>query len=128
MDWKSHYLAGFRSINCGRIKIGQNPANATTCALKANEAGQPFRVIYNIQGIDSSVAGGIVRTSDGKLFALSYDSCPMGCGFSFLQQRVKIAACPQPYHLYTNPKGRLNCFQPQLSYPQNIMSPNMEPY
>lgn len=124
MDWKARYLAGFRGTNCGRVKIGADPTKATRCALDAYAAGRPFRVAYNFQGFDSQIAGGIVRTSRGKLQALSYDSCPMGCGFSLTQQRVQVAACPEPYYLYVSPKGRANCFQP----PQNLMSPNFEPY
>jgi hypothetical protein len=128
MDWKSHYLAGLSSVNCGRVTVRGDASAATQCALQAQARAQPFRVIYNIQGWDSIVAGGIVRTPGGALLALSYDSCPYGCGFSLLQQRVQVAPCPQPYQLYVNPKGRINCFQPQLSYPKNIMSPNADPY
>jgi hypothetical protein len=128
MDWESHYLAGVGSVNCGRIEIRGDAAAATECALQADAKAQPFRVTYNIQGFDATVAGGIVRTPNGKLLALSYDSCPSGCGFSLLQQRVHVAPCPQPYHLYVNPKGRINCFQPGLSPPKNLMSPNFEPY
>lgn len=128
MDWESHYLAGLGAVNCGRVKIRRDPSSATQCALQAYAKGQPFWVIYNIQGFDSIVAGGIVRKSGGALLALTYDSCPSGCGFSLLQQRVLVAPCPQPYHLYVNPRGRINCFQPQLSYPRNLMSPNFEPY
>lgn len=128
MDWKNHYLAGRGGVNCGRVKIGGDPTSATECAVEANAAGKPFWVAYNIQGIDAIVAGGIVRTPSGKLLAITYDSCPSGCGFSLLGQRVGVESCPQPYHLYVNPKGRVNCFQQQLSYPRDIMSPNMEPY
>lgn len=128
MDWKSHYLAGLGSTNCGRAEVGEIASQVTQCALTADAKGEPFRAIYNIQGIDSRIAGGIVRTRSGKLLALTYDSCPAGCGFSMLRQRVWVTPCPQPYHLYVNPKGRINCFQPGLSYPQNIMSPNFEPY
>jgi hypothetical protein len=128
MDWKSRYLVGLGGVNCGRVKVRGDPSAATQCALQADTKAQPFRVSYNVQGFDAFVAGGIVRTPSGKHLALSYDSCPRGCGFSFLRQRVRVAPCPQPYHLYVNPKGRINCFQPQLSYPKNLMSPNFEPY
>lgn len=128
MDWRSHFSAGLFSTNCGRVRVGEDPAKATQCALKANSEGKPFRVVYDIQGFDSAVAGGIVRKSNGKLLALGFVGCPGGCGFSMLQQHVSVSSCPEPNHLYLNPKGRLNCFQPQLSYPQIIMSPNSEPY
>jgi hypothetical protein len=127
-QWKSHYLAGIRSVDCGWVKLRADASKATACALDANAKGKPFRVIYQIQGFDAIVAGGIVRTPSGKLLALSYDSCPSGCGFSFLQQRTTVASCPEPYKLYVNPKERLNCFQQQLSPPHDIMSPNAEPY
>jgi hypothetical protein len=122
MDWKSHYLAGIYSVNCGRVKIRGDASMATDCALQADAEAKPFRVIYNIQGYDSSVAGGVVRTADGRLLFLSFD------GFSFLHQHINVTPCPKPYHLCVNPEARVNCFQQQLSYPQNIASPNMEPY
>jgi|SRR5580704_968742 hypothetical protein len=128
MDWKARYLTGSLGVNCGRVKVGNDATTATQCALKANAGGRPFRVAYEIQGYDALVAGGIVRRPDGRVFALSYDSCPSGCGFDLFQQSVDVTPCPQPYHLYVNPKGRINCFQPQLSHPESIMAPNSEPY
>src|SRR5574340_764342 len=73
MDWKMHYLAGLRSVNCGRVNIRGDVSNATKCALDANAKGEAFRVAYQVQGIDSIVVGGIVRTSSGKLLSLTYD-------------------------------------------------------
>ena len=128
IDWRSNYLAGLFSTNCGRVRVREDATKATQCVLKANSEGRQFRVVYDIQGIDSTVAGGIVRKSDGKLLALQFDGCPIGCGFSILQQRVSVTSCPQPNRLYVNPEGCLNCFQPKLSYPHNIMSPNFESY
>jgi hypothetical protein len=128
MDWRSHYLAGLFSVNCGRVRLREDPTIATDCALKANSEGRAFRVIYNLQGFDSTVAGGVIRKSDGKLLALSFDGCVTGCGFSFLLQRVWVFPCPEPNQLYTNPKGRLNCFQPKLANSKSIMAPNFESY
>jgi hypothetical protein len=129
MDWRGLWLAGTHSINCGRVRIGQNPNQATKCALEANAAGRPFRVRYDIQGWDSSVAGGLVRTNDGHLDALSFDGNPSGGGRTLLLgQTVCVESCPEPTRLYVNPKGRLNCFQAALSYPRGITSANMDPY
>jgi hypothetical protein len=129
MDWRTRHLAGWQAVDCGRVKIGQDAAAASQCALKAQSDGRPFRVVYNILGYDSGVAGAIVRTPRGQLLALSYDSCPSGCGgTSLLLQRVSVNRCPEPYHLNLNPKARLNCYQAGLSGPSNIMSPNIEPY
>ncbi len=129
MDWKSRWLAGRHSINCGRVEVHGDATAATECALRAQAEGKPFRVVYNIVGYDSPVAGGIVRTPDGELYALSFDGDPSGGGgVSLLGQRVGKAACPKPTHLSVNPKERINCFQQQLSPPAGITSPNFEPY
>jgi hypothetical protein len=128
MDWKAGYLAGRHGVNCGRVRVGKDATSATQCALKAEAEGRPFRVAYEIQGYDAIVAGGIVRRPDGRILALSYDSCPMGCGYDLFQQAVQVTPCPQPFHLHVNPKGRINCFQAELSQPRDIMSPNIEPY
>lgn|SRR6266850_4329885 len=69
MDWRRHYLAGLFSTNCGRVRVREDARKATKCALKSNSEGRPFRVVYDIQGIDSTVAGGIARKSDGTLLA-----------------------------------------------------------
>jgi len=128
MDWRSHYLAGVWSTDCGRVKVRGDATSATECAQKANAVGKPFRVRYNIQGIDSWIADGIVRTPDGKLFALSFDSCPMGCGFSLMRQRVSVKPCPEPVRLYVNSDGRIDCFRERVSSKGDIMAPNVEPY
>jgi hypothetical protein len=129
MERRGRQLATMGAINCGRVGIRGDPKKATDCALAANSAGAPFRIRYDIQGIDSSVAGGFARTPDGRLFALSFDGDPWGGGgTSFTRQSVTVNECPKPYHFYVSPMGRLSCFKPQLSPPANIMSPNFEPY
>ena len=129
MDWHTKWLAGLHGVNCGRVKVRDDPTAATSCALKANADGKPFRVVYNIMGFDAFVAGGVVRTPDGELYGLSFDSDPSGGGgVSLLGQRVDMSPCPKPIHLWVNTKGRINCFQQQLARPHDIMSPNFEPY
>lgn len=123
MDWRSWWLAGSHSINCGRVRVGQDPTQATKCALEASNAGRPFRVRYDIRGVDSAVAAGLVKTLGGHLYALSFDGNPMGGGRTSLWgQVVCVKSCPEPERLYVNPTGRLNCFQAALSYPRGIMS------
>jgi hypothetical protein len=129
MDWRSRWLMGRHGIDCGRVKVGGVPKTATDCALKAQSEGKPFRVTYNIMGYDSAVAGGVVRTPSGELYALSFVGDPSGSGgISLLGQHSSKSPCPQPYHLWVNPKGRINCFHQELSYPRDLMSPNLEPY
>jgi hypothetical protein len=129
MDWRSRRLMGLGGADCGRVRINGDPKVATDCALKAQSEGRPFRVRYDIRGYDAEVAGGIVRTPSGELYALSFDGNIHGGGAtSLLAQRSTQSPCPKPTHLWVNPKGRINCFQQELSYPKDLMSPNMEPY
>ena len=129
MDWRGAWLAGRRSVNCGRVRIGQDPGAATQCGLEAHAVGRPFRVRYDIMGWDEPVAGGLVGAADGRLYALSFMGDPGGGGRTSLWgQRVDVQSCPEPKRLYVNPKGRLNCFQAALSPPAGLTSPNMEPY
>jgi hypothetical protein len=129
MEQESGLLMGNQGIDCGRVKVRGNPKSATECALKAQAAGKPFRVRYDIMGIDSAVAGGIVRTPAGQLYALSFDGDPAGQGgTSDSRQVLGKSQCPQPVHLWVNPNGRINCFQQKLSGPRSVMSPNSEPY
>ena len=129
MDWKGGWLAGRQGINCGRVEVHGDPTAATACAIKAQAEGKPFRVVYNIMGYDSPVAGGIVRTPDGEVYGLSFNGDSSGSsGLALFGQRVSKAPCPKPIHLWVNPKGRVNCFQQQLSPPAGITAPNVEPY
>src|SRR5579864_6433683 len=129
MDWHARWLAGLHWINCGRVKVHGDPTAATTCALKANAEGRPFRVVYNIIGYDALVAGGVVRSPAGEVYGLSFDGDPYGGGgVSLLHQRLDKSPCPKPVHLWVNPKGRINCFPQQVAQPHDIMSPNFEPY
>jgi hypothetical protein len=129
MDWRSRRLMGSHGIDCGRVKVNGDPKIATDCAMKAESGDKPFRVRYDILGYDSAVAGGVVRTPSGELYALSFDGNPSGAGgTSLLRQRSSESPCPKPYHLWVNPKGRINCFQQQLAQPKDLMSPNMEAY
>jgi hypothetical protein len=124
MDLRSRSLVGADGIDCGRVKVNGDPKMATDCALKAESEGRPFRVRYDIQGIDSEVAGGVVRTPSGDLYGLWFDREVREVGVGHSSEDP----CPKPYHLWVNPKGRVNCYQQQLSYPKNAMSPNLEPY
>ena len=99
MDWESTRLMGRHGIDCGRVRVGGDSKAATDCTLKA-------------LGYDSAVAGGIVRTPSGELYGLSFDGDPSGQGgISLFRQHVEKIRCPQPTHLWVNPKGRINCFQ-----------------
>jgi hypothetical protein len=128
MEEGSRKLAGPHAVDCGRVGIDKNPKSATDCALSAFNAGKPFRVRYDLQGIDSSVAAGLVLTPGGKLYGMSFDGDPMGGGgVSKERQRFTTIACPKPVHVSVTQSGRLNCFPPSKSK-GDIMSPTFSPY
>jgi hypothetical protein len=128
MDWKSRSLAGRNAIDCGRVSTQHNPKTATECVLSAVNNKRAFRVRYDLLGFDSAVAAGLVGDSRGNVYGLTFDGNPSGSGgTSLFSQHVGIFPCPTPLHVYTNPRGRANCF-PQKEAPRNIMEPNFEPH
>lgn len=56
LETESKRLARPGAIDCGRVKISGDPKKATQCAIDAQKAAKPFRVLYDLQGIDSAVA------------------------------------------------------------------------
>jgi hypothetical protein len=127
LEKQSKQLAGPHAVDCGKVLVGGDPKAATACALAAQRAGKPFRVRYDLQGIDSFVAVAIVRSSIGVVSALLYDSDIAGGGGRRFEV-VHPMECPTPVHLWVNPTGRINCFQKESSPPRDAMSPNAEPY
>jgi hypothetical protein len=127
LELQSKNLAGPEAVDCGRVPVGGDPKVATECALAAQRAGKPFRVRYDIRGIDSFIAVAIVRTPIGTVGTLQYDSDPRGGG-GRAHEVVSPKRCPEPVHLWVNPNGRINCFQKESSPPKDVMSPNAEPY
>jgi hypothetical protein len=120
-------LVGPTGVDCGRVGSRDNPKTATDCALAAQKAGKPFRVRYDLQGIDSAVSVAVVRAPTGKVGMVNYDSDPTGSG-SRSNEVIYPKRCPEPVHLWVNPSGRINCFQQASSPPKDVMSPNLEPY
>jgi hypothetical protein len=127
LDSESRRLAGPHAIDCGRVSLNGNPEAATKCALLAQKAGKPFRVRYDLQGIDSEVALAIIRSPVGTVCRLLYDSDPSGGG-----RRgggvVLSRKCPDPGHLWVDSGGRIDCLQKESSPPAIVMCPNADPY
>jgi hypothetical protein len=101
-------LAGPGAVDCGRVPPHGDPKEATDCTLNAVSHRTPFRVRYDLQGIDSFPALGIVGTSDGKLYELHFDSDAMGHGRRFGAQTLQTLSCPEPPVL-SQSHGRLTC-------------------
>jgi hypothetical protein len=119
LERESKNLAGPSAIDCGRVEISGNPKTATDCALAAQKAGKPFRVRYDLHGVDSEVAVAIVRTPAGIVSTLSYDS---------LGVLVFPKPCPVPVQFSVTRSGRINCFPPDPSKHPDAMSPTAELY
>jgi hypothetical protein len=113
LEKRSLQLAGPNAVDCGRVALRANPKEATNCALRANKAGKPFRVRYELMGADSYVAHAIVRLPDGTVQALNYDSDASGGGRRRGAEVVSHSQCPTPIHLYTAPNGQLTCIPPK---------------
>lgn len=126
---QSGKLSGSNAIDCGRVRVRGNPEASTECAFRAFREGKPFRVRYDLRGIDSAVSAGLVYTPEGKLYGLFFDGDPYGHGgTSWSRQRTETVPCPNPFQMYVNPNGRLNCFTKDAVPPQDVMSPTFEPY
>jgi hypothetical protein len=127
MEKGSRELAGPHSIDCGRVGIHEDPKAATDCALSAFKAGKPFRVRYDLQGIDSDVSAGMLRASTGKVYGVVFDSAGMSNGPKEKPRYFIATPCPKPVHIFVTKSGRLNCFPPSKT-DGNLMSPTFSPY
>ena len=126
---QSRKLAGTHAVDCGRVRAHRSPDAATACALRAFHDSKPFRVRYDLRGIDSDVSAGLVYTPEGTMYGLVFDGDPEGQGgTSWSKQRTDKTPCPLPLHLYVNSNGRVNCFSKEVVPPHDIMSPNFESY
>jgi hypothetical protein len=129
MEIGSRKLAGTRAIDCGRVEILESPERATKCGLVAFQQHKPFRVRYNVQGIDSNVAAGLALTEKGNLYEMSFDGDPRGGGgTSPRRQRWSKELCPKPFQVRVTKSGRLTCYSDQPVKNRSIMSPTFEPY
>ncbi|PYV16132.1 MAG: hypothetical protein DMG21_12685 [Acidobacteria bacterium] len=129
LDRRSRNLASRNAVDCGKVRVGGDPTASTKCALEMQARGKPFRVRYDILGMDYPMASGLVRTPEGQVYVLSFvGGTTVEGGTSFWHQTVSQTACPQPTNLWVNPAGRVDCFSNSLVPPHDIMSPNPEPH
>jgi hypothetical protein len=126
LEIESRRLAGPGAIDWAESRLRAIRKTQQNVQWGAQKAAKPFRIRYDLQGIDSLVAVAIVRTPSGTVGALTYDSDPSGGGQ--VGEALYPKQCPEPVHLWINPSGRINCFQQETSPPKDVMSPNAEPY
>jgi hypothetical protein len=114
MDNRLRNLSGDRATDCGRVKIGDNAAEATACVLREFRNGQPFLVRYDVQGIDSEVSIGLVSDSHA-VYTVAFDSfrtsprgLPKGSNLMDGNHNV-VLTCPVPVKLHVTTTGKVTC-------------------
>jgi len=70
--------AGDGAVDCGQVEVGSSQLEANMCVVDSFTNKSPFRAIYLVQGIDSSVATAIAAGEDNKVYYLYFDSDPSG--------------------------------------------------
>jgi hypothetical protein len=119
-------LAGSGATDCGRIGMSGDVQTASNCAMQANDAKKPFYVRYDLPMPDAQMAIATVRTADGKLVSVQYDSKgwekPLEGAKLSADKTVAVGPCPAPENLRIASSGRVTCFPPTK------MPPGMTPH
>jgi hypothetical protein len=109
-------LAGTSATDGGRIGMSGDVQTASHCAMQANEAKKPFYVRYDLPMPDAQMAIATVRTSDGKLMSVQFDSKgwekPLEGAKLSADKTVAVGPCPAPENLRIASSGRVTCFPP----------------
>jgi len=121
LDARLLNLAGRDATFCGHVALGQQPAAANRCALRAFGKNVAFYVAYDLRSIDSISALGLARDWSGQVHIVEFDSI----GFAPDSQRARgeelsdnlhifSRPCPRPYQLRKDTiRGDiLTCFPP----------------
>ncbi len=66
------------AINCGEVQVAAAPEEVDQCLIQAYNNQTPAYAIYFLQGIDSTVARGVVIDSDRTVRFWTYDSWGTG--------------------------------------------------
>ena len=101
LDREARWLAGWRSVDCGHIRLRSDANPAIDCALYAFREHRPFRVRFDLQGINSSPSQGVVFTPAGEVVELFYDrrSADSLVHGYWISERLYQRPCPSPARL-----------------------------
>jgi hypothetical protein len=135
MDHHLRSLARFGAANCGRVRLHDDAQPAAECIINAFKFRRSFYVRYDLRGIDSEIAAGMVGKSPDEVYAVAYnipwgwsdEESPPGTRISD-DRHLLTEPCPKPIRLIETPSGRLTCFPPDANAKPNIMSPTFGPY
>ena len=93
-------VAGWLSLDCGRVRHREDADAAISCALRALKVGRRFYVAFDYVGLDSHGITGLALDAQGVLYQVDTDQ--MGGGFSgyvCCSQRIsepQVYRCKQP--------------------------------
>jgi hypothetical protein len=114
MDWASRKLAGSNATNCGRVHSADVDArHASNCALSAFRDKRPFRVRYDLIGVDAGPTVSLVGAQDGHVYELSFLSSAYGG--SIFGGSVETKRCDEPVafgtlsEMFAKSRGIISC-------------------
>lgn len=103
----SRDLAGDGAVNCGRVRFRTDPKRASSCVLKAFSEKRPFLVRYDLPGIDSEAARGLVGTADGRVIEIDWSTAAFS--WPSYSENWNTHECVLPTLLETGVDGLLEC-------------------
>lgn len=87
--------AGRDARDCGLVPLPSSRAAAVSCANAALGDNRPFSVIFQVQGIDSTVYYALARGADGRVEQLTWDSDVSGGSSLMARRRISRDPCPE---------------------------------
>src|SRR6266436_2062015 len=94
LDWATWRLAS-NATNCGRVRAeDRNAGQTSNCVLSAVRERRPFRVRYDMIGIDASPSISLVGTPDGHVYELS--SSVSADVVAIFGESVRTRRCEEP--------------------------------
>ena len=91
-----HQAAGDESRDCGIVSLPTSRKEAVECAEGALREGASFYVSFQVQGIDSVIYRGLVRTVDGTSESIRWDSDISGGHAAHAKRRIFRDPCKNP--------------------------------
>lgn len=89
-------VAGPRAERCGVVLLRQDRSAAARRAQAALDAGRPFVVAFQRQGIDSTIYEGLASRGRGPAVLVSWDGDASGGGHLVPVRRMRERACAAP--------------------------------
>jgi hypothetical protein len=78
LDGTIRRRAGAGAVDCGHVTVGAATTATDQCIADQTARGVPFFARYDLQGIDSRTAIGVVRDPGGRSAVMLWDSDPSG--------------------------------------------------